>query len=507
MTICSMLRIDKTLLASACSGALLALAFPLFNFYALAWLGLVPMLLVMHKRPFASGFACGFAFFAGVLYWLNIVMMTYGGLALIYSLIAYIFLVSYLSLYFGVATWLACRCLNLFQLPYLVTLPFIWVATEYLRGFLLTGFPWALLGYSQQDFSAAIQSADVTGVYGVSFLLVAVNCVLAWVIQSPRDKKVWLGVAVVVAMAISHIGYGYYRLSDDLDRRAEQLNVALIQGNIEQNQKWDPGYRSANVEKYVRLSRQGAEKKAELIVWPEAATPFYLQENSPSAAKVKKLPRQTGSYYLIGSPAYEGSSAETARYFNSAYLLDREGHFVGRSDKVHLVPFGEYVPLARVLSFIDKLVVGVGDFSPGQVQPLSLAHGNLGVLICYEVIFPELARAYAAGGSGLLVNLTNDAWFGRSAAPYQHLGMARFRAIENRVWLARAANTGISGFISPSGKVVQASPLFQDAVINGTVGLGAGFSFYTRFGDVFAWGCLAASAVIIFALGRQRHSG
>ena len=499
-------KIDKTLFLAALSGVLLGLSFPLCDFYPLAWFGLIPLLWVVRKRPFASGFTCGFVFFASVLYWLNIVMTTYGGLALIFSVLAYIFLVVYLSLYFGAVVWLACRCQSLYRLPCLLTMPFIWVAGEYLRGIFLTGFPWALLGYSQQHFPQAIQSADVTGVYGVSFLLVAVNCAFTALLQSPRHKMAWLGVGVVALMTISHIGYGFYRLSGDLDARAQQLDVALVQGNIDQKLKWDSAYRAANVNKYISLSKQAAVHNPHLIIWPEAATPFYLQENSTFSLQVKNLPEQTGASFLIGSPAYEGSSAQTVKYFNSAFLLDPQGDIVARSDKVHLVPFGEYVPLAGLLSFIDKLVVGVGDFSAGHVKPLPVAGQYLGVLVCYEVIFPELARAYVGSGSGLLVNLTNDAWFGRSAAPYQHLAMARFRAIENRVWLARAANTGISAFISPAGTVMQASPLFEDKVLSGTVGLGAKNTFYTRFGDLFAWGCLALSVAAGLAVTYRRYA-
>ncbi len=489
-------RLDKVLILPVISGILLSLAFPLGDLYPLAWFGLVPMLLVMKKRPFASGFASGIAFFASTLYWLNIVMTTYGGMALLFSLLAYLFLVVYLAGYFGLATWLACRLQREFSVPSLVSLPVLWVAAEYLRGLLLTGFPWALLGYSQQNFAAAIQSADVTGVYGVSFLLVAVNCALAALLLSRHDKRTWAGVALVVLMTISHIGYGFFRLSEDLDRRSEQLKVSLVQGNIDQKQKWDAGYREANINKYVHLSEYAAQQSPQLIVWPEAATPFYLQENSQFSTLVKQLPEKTGAYFLIGSPAYEGTSAATVRYFNSAFLLGPDGAMIGRSDKIHLVPFGEYVPLASILFFIDKLVVGVGDFSAGSVSPLPVDGQSLGVLVCYEVIFPELARAYVAGGAGLLVNLTNDAWFGRSAAPYQHLAMARFRAIENRVWLARAANTGVSAVISPSGRIIASSPLFEDRVLTNRVGLGADKTFYTRFGDVFAWGCLLVSCLL-----------
>ncbi len=208
------------------------------------------------------------------------------------------------------------------------------------------------------------------------------------------------------------------------------------------------------------------------------------------------MPEQLGTPLLLGSPAYERHDDGSYSYYNSAFLLSAESRELERSDKIHLVPFGEYVPLGRLLTFINKLVVGVGDFSPGKVKPLALGDDPLGVLICYEVIFPGLARDYVRKGSRLLVNLTNDAWFGRSSAPYQHLAMARFRAIENRIWLVRAANTGISAAISPSGRVVSAGPIFETLSLDSVVGLGAEETFYTRFGDLFAYLCLGLSGLV-----------
>jgi len=499
-----MIRIDRSLLIAAGSGLLLAAAFPRPDLFPLAWVGLVPLLLVMKRRPFASGFAAGCAFFAAVLYWLNIVMTTYGHLNIFFSVVAYLFLVSYLSLFFALASWLSCRLEATLNLPYLLTFPVFWVALEYLRGLLLTGFPWALLGYSQQNFPLAIQSADITGVYGVSLLLVAVNCALAWIIREPKRKTAWLGVLATLLMAAGHLGYGAWRETQPLEARSEQLRVALIQGNIEQAVKWDPAYRQATIDTYLRLSSR-AEDRPELVVWPEAATPFYLQEQSLLASRVKALPKQLDSYLLVGSPAYQRRGNEDYRYFNSAFLFSPQGKELGRSDKIHLVPFGEYVPLGPILKFINKLVVGVGDFSPGTVEPLLLNGHSLGVLICYEGIFPELARDYVRHGSSLLVNITNDAWFGRSSAPYQHLAMIRFRAIENRIWLARAANTGISALISPSGRVVTSGPLFKPAALSGTVGLGAEPTIYTRYGDLLPWACLLLSGGYLLACYFRRR--
>jgi apolipoprotein N-acyltransferase len=490
-------RFDRSLLIAAGSGLLLSAAFPRPDLYPLAWIALAPLFLVMRRRPVASGFAAGLVFFAMVLYWLNIVMTTYGGLSPFFSLLAYLFLLVYLAGYFAFATWAACRLEVLLKLPALLTLPIIWVALEYLRGVLLTGFPWALLGYSQQNFSLAIQSADITGVYGVSLLLVAVNCALAWLLRETRRKRAWLGATAVLLLAAGHLGYGFWREAQPLDPREKQLQVALVQGNIDQAIKWAPDHRQTTIDKYLQLSSTHGAVSPELIIWPEAATPFYLQEPSALSAQVRQLPRQLGSYLLTGSPAYQQMPDKSYRNYNSAFLFSPQGEQLGRSDKIHLVPFGEYVPLGSMLSFVNKLVAGVGDFSPGTVQPLSLNGHRLGVLICYEAIFPALARDYVRHGSDLLVNLTNDAWFGRSSAPYQHLAMTRFRAIENRIWLVRAANTGISALIAPSGKVVAASPLFAAATLSGKVGLGSEATFYTRFGDLLAYACLLVSAIFL----------
>ncbi len=495
---------DRILIIAAGSGLLLAAAFPRPDLFPLAWVALVPLLLVMRYRPFASGLTAGAVFFATVLYWLNFVMTTYGGLQPVFSLLAYLFLVTYLAVYFGLATWIASRLETVLRLPYLLTLPPLWVALEYLRGTLFTGFPWAIIGYSQQNFSLAIQSSDVTGVYGVSLMLVAVNCAIAGVIAAPKSRLAWLGVAAIITISISHFGYGVWREAQPLERRTEQLRVALIQGNIDQTQKWAPDHRKSSIDRYQDLSMQALEGRPDLVIWPEAATPFFLQDHSDLAAQVRQLPKQLNVSLLVGSPAYQQLSADKYQYYNSAYLFAADGEELGRSDKIHLVPFGEYVPLGKLLAFIDKLVVGVGDFSPGKVRPLPLNGHHLGVLICYEAIFPQLARKYVHQGSDLLVNLTNDAWFGHSSAPYQHLAMTRFRAIENRIWIARAANTGISALISPAGNVALAGPIFEPLQLSGSVGMGAEATFYTRFGDVFAYVCLGISGIFLVILFLRR---
>lgn len=497
---------DFATLAAAAAGGLLALAFPRPDFSWLAWFALVPLLLVMAKRPFRSGFVAGLTFFAAILYWVNIVMTTYGHMHPLFSVIAWLLLSAYLALFFGAATWAACRLKEVRGYPLPLTLPVFWVALEFLREFLLTGFPWATLGYSQHGNLTLIQSADLFGVYGLSYLLVLVNAAIAeWLMtrkQSHRRRPATAALVVVILVAGTW-GYGYWRLGSDLDNRPDRLKVSVVQGNIPQDVKWQPEFQQETIRIYRDLSLTAAKaERPGLIIWPEAATPFYYQDAGKLSEEVTALPEQAQSTLLFGSPAYRKEPGGV-RYLNSAFLLDPSGREMGRSDKIHLVPFGEYVPLKRFLPFIDKIVVGIGDFSPGTINPLPLNGHKLGVLVCYEAIFPELAREWVKQGSGLLVNITNDAWFGNSSAPWQHLAMVRFRAVENRVWIARAANTGISAFVAPSGRIHAATGLFVPAAATVEVGLGARPGFYARTGDLIP-GLFIVIAVLWLVQTRKR---
>jgi len=472
-------------LAAACSGLLLALSFPSSAWGTLAWVALVPLLTTVEEHPFKKGVLSGCVFFAIVLYWLNIVMTTYGGLSPSLSVVAYLLLTVYLSLYFGCAVWLACRLKTSKGYSFALTLPVIWVGLEFARAYLMTGFPWATIGYSQQNLMM-IQSADLLGVYGLSFLILFCNATVSEIVLALRQSQRLPAVSPLILACLLALNatYGYFCLKQPLDAREVQVNVAVIQGNIDQALKWNPDYRESSVDAYRQLSRQaGSTGPLDLVIWPEAATPFYFQSGGMLSQKISELPQQLHGHLLFGSPAFQGDAGNRI-YLNSAFLLSPKGQIVGRSDKVHLVPFGEYVPMSVLLPFLNKLVVGIGDFSPGQVKPLDMSGYQLGVLVCYEAIFPELARRFVADGSDLLVNITNDAWFGRSSAPAQHLAMVRFRAIENRVWIARAANTGISAFVTPSGQIVSPSDLFETSYIVEKVGLGAQPGLYAKLGDL-----------------------
>jgi apolipoprotein N-acyltransferase len=267
----------------------------------------------------------------------------------------------------------------------------------------------------------------------------------------------------------------------------------MVQGNVSQDTKWDPAFQQATLKKYVRLTKEIAKQQPDLVLWPETATPFYFlgdrQNTKTLIQEVQKLKKPL----LFGSPAYRRKGEELSLY-NRAYLLDGDGMVTGYYDKIHLVPFGEYVPWKKILFFVDKLVQAAGNFASGkQAVVLEVSAARVGVLICYEAIFPKLSRNLANGGANLLVNITNDAWFGRSSAPHQHLSMAVLRAVENRIPIARCANTGISAFIDTRGRILQKTGLYEDETLVSTLRLGKDKTIYTRYGDWFAWSCVAIS--------------
>jgi apolipoprotein N-acyltransferase len=491
------------------SGLALALSFPKADFSVLAWFAFVPLLLaIAKKRPqaaFRLGFVCGLTAYGGILYWLNIVMTLYGNLPWLASFCLFLILAGYMAIYVGLTAMLV-RKGEISGISTLLSFPFLWVGFEFLRSFLLTGFPWAILGYSQYRILPLIQIADITGVYGLSFLIVLANVVLLRIIKGAVMKGPSIypakSAALLVALLLLTLGYGFMRLNSV--EKGAPLKVALIQGNIPQDVKWDPAFQESTIAVYERLTRKACAGGVGLVVWPESAVPFYFQDDLKYASRIKRVAADVKSFLVTGSPAYDNEGG-SIKYRNSAYLLSPSGEVLGRSDKVHLVPFGEYVPLSRLLPFVHKLVVGIGDFSPGAgTFPLSIDKGNLGVLVCFEGIFPELSRGYVRAGSRLLVNITNDAWYGRSSAPYQHLSMTVFRAVENRVPLVRAANTGITAIIDSRGHIRGMTQLFNETYLVGEVRMGEGDTVYTRYGDVFAWVSLALSAIFIVLAFRKK---
>jgi apolipoprotein N-acyltransferase len=498
-----------TLLAIASAG-LLIMAFPTPDVGALGFIALSPLLVAIRgeppRRAFWWGSLTGLVFYLGSIAWVTNTMTTYGGMSLTLSVLILLALAAALAIYFGLFCAGASLLVGTAWPIELLALPALWVALEYLRTYALTGFPWALLGYTQYRMPALLPVASFAGVYGLSFLVVLANVAVARLATAPKDglRGGLLAIAVTLVMVWAA---GRLSPSAPASDRSQEFDIALVQGNIDQALKWNPAMQAATIEQYRRLSLEAAMRSPALIVWPETAVPFFLRYDHGLRARVLDIAAETGSHLLVGSPDRERASGVVGaeRYYNSAFLLSPDGRLLNKYDKIHMVPFGEYVPLKSILFFVEKLAYGIGDFEPGRTYTIfQLPIGRFGVTICYEVIFPDQVRRYAKEGADFFVNITNDAWFGRSAAPAQHLAMAALRAAENRRYLIRAANTGISAVVDPAGRIVEASRIFEPAVIAARIRPVKDQTFYTRHGDLFAWLCVAfAAAVWIAARARS----
>lgn len=521
-------------LLAVLSGILLILIFPSFDLETLAWVALVPLLWILGgkgpRQAFWVGGITGLTFYLGTLHWVTNTMVNYGHLPLPVSLLILLLLALYLAAYVALFALLFAHLGQATLGLQWIGAPLVWTTLELVRAHLLSGFPWASLGYSQYKALPLIQIAEVTGVYGVSFLIVWVNATLALLLvalrnpapadgpaqlrgrSKPRSSLALKLAAPLVALSLC-LAYGSWRLKSGesalKEGSSQKVRAILIQGNIEQDRKWDRRYQEEVFALHRELTLAAARAPADLIVWPEASTPFFFQSDDRYRPQTFALAGQSGAPLLFGSPAYR-LNRTGVEMFNRAYLISPQGMVLGQYDKIHLVPFGEYVPLQRMLPFVHRMVEGIGDFAAGKEFTLmSIPQGRFGVLICFESIFPELARRFVLEGAQFLVNITNDAWFGRSPAPYQHMSMVPFRAIENRVPVIRAANTGVSGLFDPWGRILQQSDIFVQTWLRGEISPKdprEGLTFYTRHGDLFAYLC-ALCAIVLFGIRARRRFG
>ncbi|MGH7417667.1 MAG: apolipoprotein N-acyltransferase, partial [Candidatus Rokuibacteriota bacterium] len=356
----------------------------------------------------------------------------------------------------------------------LATAPLLWVGAEWLRGHLLGGFPWGTLGYSQHLRLPVIQVAELGGVHAVSLVVVAVNAavagafVLSW-------RRAFVGLALGSALLAATLAFGVWRLG--APPSLLQASVAIMQPSIEQPLKWDPDYLTVVLKIYQELTRQAGAGRPHLIVWPETAAPTPLRRDAGLLKSLTTTATDLGVPLLVGS--IDVLDGAPNRFTNTAFLVDERG-IAGRYDKIHLVPFGEYVPLSGVIGFVRGWAEFIADLEPGSravVFPGPPA--PFGVVICYEGIFPDLFREFVNNGARMMVNMTNDGWFGRTSGPEQHLAMYPFRAVEHRIAVVRAANTGVSAFIAPTGQIVRRLGLFQRGVITGHVPLREGRTLFT----------------------------
>lgn len=506
------------LFLAASSGVLLTGSFPKIGLDWLAWFAMVPLLLAVAdlsvKESFRIGFIAGLVHYLTLLYWVVPVMRTYGYLPLYLSLVVLFLLAAVLAL-FPAVFCTALTAIATTPLRCLAAIPLLWVALEYIRTFVFTGFPWEMLGHSQYLRLHLIQIADLFGAYGVSFLIALSNSVV-FLALTFLTKKMWRDRRISKAVLVCAVGllaagliltliYGNRRIkaTDRLTAISPKAQIAVVQPNIDQAVKWDPAFQAATVKTNSRLSLAAKPEKPDLIVWPESATPFYLFYDKEPTQRVLEVIEQSASDFLIGSPSFAGKTGNIV-YYNSAYLIRPKLKTISKYDKAHLVPYGEYVPFKKWFPFLGKVVAQVGDFQPGEPgKTMPWEKGAIGVQICYEIIFPGLSRAMVKNNAVLLINITNDAWFGTTSGPYQHFSMTVFRAVENRRALARAANTGISGFIDPAGRILISTPLLEEAVVTRALPIISEKTFYTRFGDLFALACLVGSIFgIILEFGK-----
>jgi len=504
----------SSLIAATCGGLLLSLAFPPFQFDVTAWVAFIPLFWALNRERHAAwaslyGASFGLAFFLLDIRWVYGTLVLHGHFASITAVLVFAGMIVVLSM-FPAGFALLLSLLQKRGISPFVVAPFAWVGIEYARATILTGFPWDLVGYSQTGHLILVQIADITGVYGISCLIVLVNVALWQLLKAAiRTNGIpWRIPAVSMALLIFTLSYGHVSLNRLVppNRSDCDFRIGILQGNIAQDMKWERAARPYTFVIYEKLGQIALKQGARFLVWPETSIPVLFGGADSDWKKAGLISEKLGVPMLVGAPAFERVGGAT-RFYNSAFLLD--GNTVrNRYDKIHLVPFGEYMPLTWLLPLGPGIAAREADYSPGDSMAVMQVSGcpRFSVLICYEAIFPELSRLAVNNGARLLINMTNDGWFGRSAAPYQHFAMARMRSIENRVWLMRAANTGISAAIDPAGRVVDSIPLQDEGVIVvGAPNPLQGRSFYTRFGDVFAWICIGILIVVILSARRTGH--
>lgn len=508
-------RSGARLAASALSGLLLVAVFPLPSVTFLVWIACLPLFLALasERRPargFLWGLVTGVIFLAGSLYWFVGVMEHYGGLDLpqaVAAVLLFLVLFSPFWAVFGlVETWTARRSAG----RALLLAPFLWAAMELARTYFITGFPWNLLGYGVQA-AGLDRLASITAVYGLSFLAAAASALLAWVVMAPRSRRARACAVVFFAALL----VGDFAFAPPPLPPGKHLAV-LVQPDVPlatpQVMRWAPWRNPEPLENLVQLSEQTVQQHragtvgAPLVIWSENSAPFFFDRGPVFRGALESLARQARAYVVANTITFIDGGTSMPQ--NTAVALNPSGGVILEYHKIHLVPMGEYVPNWLRFTRLSKVTSEVSDFVPGsEYSGAATPEGALGVFICYEAIFPQLVRRLTPPGPGVLVNISDDAWYGASAARFQHFNMARFRAIENHRYLLRATNDGITAVIDPYGRVTAEAPLYCRTALAARFDFVSGRTFYTAHGDVFAWLCVAACG-LIFAAGvlGQRHA-
>ncbi|MGE0815456.1 MAG: apolipoprotein N-acyltransferase [Vicinamibacterales bacterium] len=477
----------------------MALSFPRYGHPVVALVAVVPLLValagwrgrpgVYRGQPFRRGAAlgalAGLLYFGGTIYWTGAVVETFGGLPGIVAVLCALALALYMSAYTALAGGIIGALVARVGARGLVLAPAAWVAAEFARGHVLGGFPWVPLGAAVVSLTPIAQLASLVGVYGLSGYLATLGTLLAMALTTVGRPRLTAAAAAVVLLA-GVSAWGAARVGDGrLTREGTPFVVGLIQPNISQQDKWNRALGPEIASRFSRLTREAVADGAQAVLWPESSTPYLFNEDPVRAEAVRALVRETGVPLLFGTDEVERGTPD--RYYNSAFVLDPTGAVAAVYRKMQLVPFGEYVPLRHLLFFVSPLVEAVSDFAPGErVTMMPLGEHMASTAICYEVVYPHLIRQAVLNGSELLTTITNDAWYGDSSAPYQHFALASMRAIEQGRYLARAANTGISGVVDPYGRPVVATRVFEEAVATAEVRFLQERTLYATIGDAVA---------------------
>jgi len=488
------------------TGALYAFAFPNVAQGWLAFAALAPLLVAIvragsPRESFLLGWAAMATAWLIMVPWVVRVMSHYGGLPYIVGVLIFVAMAVFLGLYGGLFGWLVKRLRLGERFLRWLAVPLAWAAIEYVRTYLLTGFPWNLIATALIDYPSFVQLDRFAGPYFLGALVMLPSVVLAWIVTQrvPAISRVVVAAALGIVVLV---WWGTGLVATKLVLRpsgAATVNAALLQPNISQEMRWDEANVIKIYQKMIGMTVEAAERGAKVVIWPESTVPLSYTETHFYRTEIEELSRRYGVDILLGSVATD--PAKPNRLWNSAFLASG-GRTIGHYDKIRLVPFGEYVPLRRVLFFAEKLVHAVGEFEFGSNDFPLAGKLKYGPAICYEVVYPQITRTQVRNGADVLVTITNDAWYDGTSAPAQHLWQARLRAIEDDRYLLRAATTGISAFVDPTGQMQSWIPMGKEGILYATFEPRASETPYVRFGDWFSWLAIAVVVVLLFVRRR-----